>query len=99
MPVTPIAGIGPYPKMNNGFKNIFKKKLNIRTFLKVFVSPSACNNELRATTEIKIMEPENITLVQFKPKFMTSKLDPIKEKMFEAKTNPITVTIIDKKIP
>ena len=30
---------------------------------------------------------------------MTSKLDPIKEKMFEAKTNPITVTIIDKKIP
>ena len=45
------------------FKNIFKKKLNIRTFLKVFVSPSACNNELRATTEIKIMEPENITLV------------------------------------
>ena len=51
------------PIMNNGFKNIFKKKLNIRTFLKVFVSPSACNNELRATTEIKIMEPENITLV------------------------------------
>jgi len=23
----PIEGIGPYPKINNGFKNIFKKKI------------------------------------------------------------------------
>jgi len=38
----PIEGIGPYPKINNGFKKIFKKKLNIRTFLNDFVSPSAC---------------------------------------------------------
>ena len=54
MPVIPIEGIGPKPKINIGFKIIFKKKLNIRTFLKVFVSPSACNKELRATTEIKL---------------------------------------------
>ena len=38
---------------------MLRKKLNINTFLKVFVSPSACNNELRATTEIKNIEPEN----------------------------------------
>ena len=99
MPVIPIAGIGPYPKINNGFKNIFKKKLNIITFLNVFVSPSACNRELRATTEIKIIEPENITLVYFNPKFMTSKVEPIKEKIFDAKNKPIKETIIDRRIP
>jgi len=45
MPVIPIGGIKPYPNINNGFKNIFKIKLKIRTFLNVFVSPSACNKE------------------------------------------------------
>ncbi len=33
IPVIPIAGIGPYPKINNGFKIMFRKKLNISTFL------------------------------------------------------------------
>tara|TARA_B100000953_G_scaffold10675_1_gene9498 strand:- start:51 stop:341 length:291 start_codon:yes stop_codon:yes gene_type:complete len=95
----PIEGIGPYPKINNGFKKIFKKKLNIRTFLNDFVSPSACKRELRATTEIKIIDPENITFVYFKPKFITSLVEPIKEKIFDAKKNPINVTIKDKTIP
>ena len=58
IPVIPMGGIGPKPKINNGFKTIFKKKLNIRTFLKVFVSPSACNKEFSATTEIKIKDPD-----------------------------------------
>ena len=59
----PIAGIKPYPNINNGFKNIFKTKLKIRTFLKVYGSPSACNSELRATTLIKTIDPEKITSV------------------------------------
>ena len=63
MPVIPIAGIGPKPKINNGFNIMLRKKLNTNTFLNVFVSPSACNKELRATTEMKIIEPENITSV------------------------------------
>ena len=50
---------------------MFRKKLNISTFLNVFVSPSASNKELRATTEIKIIEPEKITLVYFNPKLIT----------------------------
>ncbi len=85
--------------MNNGFKIIFKKKLNIRTFLKVFVSPSACNKELRATTEMKIIEPENMTFVYSNPKLITIKVEPIKEKIFEEKKNPTKVTIIDKMMP
>jgi hypothetical protein len=32
-PAIPNAGINPYPKINNGFKKIFKKKVNISTFL------------------------------------------------------------------
>ena len=33
IPDIPKAGIGPNPKINNGFNNIFKKKLKIMTFL------------------------------------------------------------------
>ena len=33
IPVIPIAGIKPYPKINSGFKPIFRKKLKISTFL------------------------------------------------------------------
>ena len=69
MPVMPIAGIKEYPNINNGFKNIFKTKLKMRTFLNVFVSPSACNSELSATTEIKTIDPEKITSVYWRPKF------------------------------
>ena len=68
----PIAGIKPYPNINNGFKNIFKTKLKKRTFLNVFVSPSACNSELSATTEMKTIDPEKITSVYWRPKFTTS---------------------------
>jgi len=32
MPDIPKAGTGPKPYINNGFNNIFKKKLKIRTF-------------------------------------------------------------------
>ena len=42
---------------------MFKIKLKIKTFLKVFVSPSACKREFNATTLIKTTEPEKITLV------------------------------------
>ena len=59
MTIMPIAGIKPYPNINNGFKNIFKTKLKKRTFLNVFVSPSACNSELSATTEIKTIDPDS----------------------------------------
>ncbi len=99
MPAIPNAGIGPKPKINNGLNNIFKKKLNINTFLKVTVSPSACNKELSATTEIKIIEPKNIIFVYSKPKLTTLVLDPINSNIFEAKNKPIKVTSIDKMIP
>ena len=36
---------------------------NIKTFLYVLVSPSACNNELTATTIINNIDPENIMFV------------------------------------
>ena len=36
------------------------------------------------TTIIKITDPENITLVYFNPKFITSLDDPINEKMSDA---------------
>ena len=32
-PPIPKAGTIPYPQINKGFKNIFKKKLKIKTFL------------------------------------------------------------------
>ena len=99
MPVIPIEGIGPNPKMNNGFNTMFKKKLKISTFLNVIVSPSACNKELRATTKIKKIEPENITSVYFNPKFITLLDEPINEKISDAKNKPVKVTKIDKIIP
>ena len=77
IPVIPIAGIKPYPNINNGFKKMFKIKLKIKTFLKVFVSPSACKREFNATTLIKTTEPEKITLVYWRPKLITSLLDPL----------------------
>ena len=36
---------------------------NIKTFLYVLVSPSACNKELIATTRINNIDPENIIFV------------------------------------
>ena len=78
---------------------MFRKKLNISTFLNVFVSPSACNKELRATTEIKITEPENITLVYFNPKLITLIVEPINSKISEANSKPTIVTRIDRIIP
>jgi len=41
MPFTPKAGINKNPKINIGFKIIFKKKDKIKAFLYVLVSPSA----------------------------------------------------------
>ena len=32
-PEIPNAGINPYPQIKSGFKNIFRKKLKIKTFL------------------------------------------------------------------
>ena len=99
IPVIPKDGIGPNPKMNNGFNAIFKKKLKISIFLNVIVSPSACNNEFKATTKIKNIDPENITSVYFNPKFITLLDEPINEKISGAKNKPIKVTKIDKIIP
>ena len=78
---------------------MFRKKVNISTFLNVFVSPSACNKELRATTEIKITEPENITSVYFNPKLITLLVEPINAKISEANSKPTIVTKIDRIIP
>ncbi len=50
IPDIPNAGIGPKPNINKGFNNIFKRKLKIRTFLYVLVSPSACRSEFKAIT-------------------------------------------------
>ena len=85
MPVIPRAGIKPYPNINNGFKKMFKIKLKIKTFLKVFVSPSACKREFKATTLMKIIDPEKITLVYSRPKLITSLVDPIIAKISAAK--------------
>ena len=63
MPATPKGGIKPYPKINNGFKNIFKKKFKINIFLYVTVSPSACSKEFNATKIINAIEPLNTTFV------------------------------------
>ena len=43
----PIAGIIPYPNIKRGLRIIFKKKLKIKIFLLLFVSPIAVNDELR----------------------------------------------------
>ena len=84
IPVIPIAGMKLYPNINNGFKNILRRKLKIRTFLNVLVSPSACNKELRATTDINTIDPEKITFVYWRPKLTTSLLEPIIKKISEA---------------
>ncbi len=48
------------------------------------MSPSACSNAFNATTEINIIDPENITLVYSRPNKITSLLEPIsKKKVFE----------------
>ena len=50
----------------------------IKTFLYVFVSPSACNKEFKATTKINKKDPEKIIFVYSRPKFVTISVEPIK---------------------
>ena len=45
------------PNIRIGFKIIFSRKLKTKTFLYVFVSPSACNKELSDTTRKKRNDP------------------------------------------
>ena len=85
--------------MNNGFKNIFKKKFKIKIFLYVTVSPSACNNEFRATNIINAMEPANTTLVYSRLNASTASSEPINEKRLGANIRPIEVIIMDTAIP
>ena len=84
------------------FDSIFKKKDIIRAFLYVLVSPSACNKEFIATTIIKRKDPQKIILVQSKPKFITSSVEPIILKTSSDKLRPISVIknikITEKKI-
>ena len=51
---------------------MFKKKENIRTFLYVLVSPSACKNEFNATTKINNIVPKKITFIYSSPRIVTS---------------------------
>ena len=63
MPFTPKAGINKNPKINIGFKIIFKKKDKIKAFLYVLVSPSAWSSELKETTKINKTENAKIVFV------------------------------------
>tara|TARA_B100000530_G_scaffold212591_1_gene136282 strand:+ start:191 stop:505 length:315 start_codon:yes stop_codon:yes gene_type:complete len=99
IPLTPKAGINIKPKIKIGFNIIFKKKEKINAFLKVFVSPSACNNELSATTIIKIIVPEKITLVYSNPNNVTSLVEPINKKTVSEKYNPKKVIMIEMNTP
>ena len=63
IPFIPKAGINKNPNIKIGFKMILIRNDNIKTFLYVLVSPSACNNELTATTIINNIDPENIIFV------------------------------------
>ena len=72
IPFTPYAGKKNKPNINIGFKIKLTKKDKINTFLYVFVSPSACSKEFRATTNINNIEPANIISVYSSPNFVTS---------------------------
>ena len=72
IPFTPYAGKKNKPNINIGFKIKLMKKDKINTFLYVFVSPSACSKEFKATTNINKIEPENIILVYSSPNLITS---------------------------
>ena len=89
IPFTPMAGININPNIKIGFSKIFKKKLKMRRFLYVFVSPSACNKEFKHTTRINITEPENITSVYSKPNDCTSLEVTIILKISSAYVNPM----------
>ena len=60
-------------------------------FLYVTVSPSACNNEFKATKIIKATDPLNTTLVYSRLNESTSFSDPINENRSGAKKRPIKV--------
>ena len=63
MPAIPSGGINKKPNIRRGFNIILSIKDKIKTFLYVFVSPSACSKEFKATTSIKMTEPEKIISV------------------------------------
>ena len=63
MPFMPRAGINKNPNIKIGFRMMLIMNDNIKTFLYVLVSPSACNKELIATTRINNIDPENIIFV------------------------------------
>ena len=67
IPVIPNGGINKNPKIKIGFKIIFRQKENMRTFLYVTVSPSACKKEFKATTNINNTVPKKITLIYSNP--------------------------------
>ena len=92
-----MAGIKRKPKINKGFKIIFRKKLKINIFLKVFVSPSAWSNAFNDTTNIKIIDPENITSVYLRPNKITSSVDPFNINTSLAKLKPKNVTNMESK--
>ena len=75
------------------------KNDNIKTFLYVLVSPSACNKELIATTTINNIDPENIIFVYWRPRFVTYSEEPINSNISPEKLSPIKVIIIEINTP
>ena len=63
------------------------KKDKINTFLYVFVSPSACSKEFRATTNINNIEPANIISVYSSPNLLPLELLPSIERFFQKSLN------------